>query len=128
MDWINQDADDEIIGFDPDIKIKRGYTYLPYAVPRIKRIFKADFNIELIWCNHWYKCDRSQFYKRRYCLQDIDTGEVICKNLTMDDLRCFLARNDYPLYDEKSAVNTSRPQRNRDAVRFMQAVESIKHL
>lgn len=57
-----------------------------------------------------------------------DTGEVVCENLTMDDLRCFLARNDYPLYDEKSAVNTSRPQRNRGAVLFMQAVESIKHL
>ena len=94
MDRVNQDADDEIIGFDPDIKIKRGYVYMPYAVPRIKRIFKEDFNVELIWCNCYYKCGRSPFYKQRYRLQDIDTGEVICKNLTMDDLRCFLARND----------------------------------
>ena len=35
MDRVNQDADDEIIGFDPDIKIKRGYVYMPYAVPTI---------------------------------------------------------------------------------------------
>ena len=48
MDRVKQDADDEIIGFDPDIKIKRGYVYMPYAVPRIKRIFKEDFNVELI--------------------------------------------------------------------------------
>lgn len=40
---VNQDADDEIIGFDPDIKIKRGYVYMPYTVPRDKLDFQKRF-------------------------------------------------------------------------------------
>ena len=106
------EEDDEIV-LDPDVKIRRGYVWMPYTVPRIRRIFKEDYNVELIWCNCWYKCGRSPFYKQRY--------------LSMDDLRCFLAKNDYPLYDEKSAVNASKPKRNKGAVRFMQAVEDIMH-
>ncbi len=120
------EEDDEIV-LDPDVKIRRGYVWMPYTVPRIRRIFKEDYNVELIWCNCWYKCGRSPFYKQRYRLQDIDTGREICRDLTMDDLRCFLAKNDYPLYDEKSAVNASKPKRNKGAVRFMQAVEDIMH-
>lgn len=117
--------EDEII-CDPDATIRVGHVYLPYTVPRIKRIFKEDFNVELIWCNCWYKCGRSPFYKRRYRLQDIDTGEMICENLTMDDLRCFLAKNDYPLLDEYSAENAMKPKRSKGAVRFLEAVAEIE--
>lgn len=126
MDRVNQDADDEIIGFDPDIKIKRGYVYMPYTVPRIKRIFKEDFNAELIWCNGGYKADRSPFYVRKYRGQDINTKEVLFEGITMEQIRRFLAKNDYPLFDEKSIVNTAKPKRNMQAVRFLRAVAKMK--
>jgi hypothetical protein len=126
MDRVNQDADDELIGFDPDIKIKRGYVYMPYTVPRIKRIFKEVFNAELIWCNGGYKADRSPFYVRKYRGQDINTKEVLFEGITMEQIRRFLAKNDYPLFDEKSIVNTAKPKRNMQAVRFLRAVAKMK--
>lgn len=95
---------------------------MPYAVPRIKRILKADFNVELVWCNGGYKCDRSPYYVRRYRLQDINTGKVICEGVTMEQLRGFLAKHDYPLFDEKSVANSSNSKRSMGAVRFLRAV------
>ena len=106
--------------------IKRGYVYMPYAVPRIKRILKADFNVELVWCNGGYKCDRSPYYVRRYRLQNIATGKVICEGVTMEQLRGFLARHDYPLFDEKSMTNSSKNKRNMNAVRFLRAVANAE--
>lgn len=120
----------EILDFGFFTGIKRGYTYMPYAVPRIKRILKADFNVELVWCNGGYKCDRSPYYVRRYRLQDINTGKTICEGVTMEQLRGFLARRDYPLFDAKSMTNSSKNKRNMNAVRFLRAVakaEKKKH-
>lgn len=122
--------DEEILDFGSFTGIKRGYTYMPYAVPRIKRILKADFNVELVWCNGGYKCDRSPYYVRRYRLQNITTGKAICEGVTMEQIRGFLARHDYPLFDAKSVANGSNSKRNMGAVRFLRAVakaEKKKH-
>lgn len=120
----------EILDFGSFIGIKRGFVYMPYTVPRIKRILKADFEVELVWCNGGYKCDRSPYYVRRYRLQDINTGKTICEGVTMEQLRGFLARRDYPLFDAKSMTNSSKNKRNMNAVRFLRAVakaEKKKH-
>lgn len=116
----------EILDFGFFTGIKRGYIYMPYAVPRIKRILKVDFNVELVWCNGGYKCDRSPYYVRRYRLQDINTGKVICEGVTMEQLRGFLARRDYPLFDAKSMTNSSKNKRNMNAVRFLRAVANAE--
>ena len=42
------------------------------------------------------------------------------------EIRRFLAKNDYPLFDEKSIVNTAKPKRNMQAVRFLRAVAKMK--
>lgn len=118
--------EEELLDFGSFTGIKRGYTYMPYAVPRIKRILKADFNVELVWCNGGYKCDRSPYYVRRYRLQDINTGKTICEGVTMEQLRGFLARRDYPLFDAKSMTNSSRNKRNMNAVRFLRAVANAE--
>lgn len=118
--------EEELLDFGSFTGIKRGYTYMPYAVPRIKRILKADFNVELVWCNGGYKCDRSPYYVRRYRLQDINTGKTICEGVTMEQLRGFLARRDYPLFDAKSMTNSSKNKRNMNAVRFLRAVANAE--
>ena len=122
--------DEKILDFGSFIGIKRGFVYMPYTVPRIKRILKADFEVELVWCNGGYKCDRSPYYVRRYRLQDINTGKTICEDVTMEQIRGFLARHDYPLFDAKSVANSSKNKRNMNAVRFLRAVanaEKKKH-
>lgn len=118
--------EEELLDFGSFTGIKRGYVYMPYAVPRIKRILKVDFNVELVWCNGGYKCDRSPYYVRRYRLQDINTGKVICEGVTMEQLRGFLARRDYPLFDAKSMTNSSKNKRNMNAVRFLRAVANAE--
>ncbi len=102
-----------------ELKFRRGYDYLPYTSGRIKRILKEHFNAELenIWFG--YKGHRFEGYVEHYRVIDCNTKEVLNACATLDGLRRFLARNHFPLRDEKSECYRNI---NFKAVEFMDAL------
>lgn len=127
---------EEEISFEGVTGIRRAYDFLPYTPARIKRILKEHFQCELenIW--QGYKANRRPGYHEIYKVVDIKTGKVIVSPVSLDGLRQFLARKDFPLYDEKSTgkrieldnevILLGDNPRNPDAERFMKLLNSME--
>lgn len=103
-----------------ELKFRRGYDYLPYTADRIKRILKVYCNAELenIWFG--YKGHRYEGYVEHYRIIECDTKEILNDYATLDGLRHFFARNNIPLYDEKSEIYKNI---NFKAIGFMDALK-----
>lgn len=119
---INEE-DNEIITFESVTGIHIVYNYQPYTIHRIRRILKQDFDcrLENVW--QGYKANRREGYREIYKVIQNDDNEVIAENIPLDVLRCFFAREDYPLYDEKSSCNKS--PRNQNAAAFSKIVDTL---
>lgn len=70
--------------------ITKNYTY-----HRIKKILDVDFNLALIRTPSGYKGFRHKV--QTYYLLDMDTNQIITKDVTLDALRIMLTGRDYPL-------------------------------
>lgn len=84
--------------------VRRVYDYLPYSHQRIKRILAEDYgcHLENVW--QGYKGNRHGRYVETYNMVSNATGEVIAKNVVLDQFRRMFAAKNYPLYDDKSIV------------------------
>lgn len=109
------------IDFAGNAGIKIVHDYLPYTSCRIKRILKEHYGAHLNPIGG-YKCNRVPNYHQHYELVDTATGRVLVKDLTLDTLRCFFARRDFPLEDEYSA---NHPKRNLSAEEWLEAVNNL---
>ena len=101
------------------------HDYLPYTIHRIRRILEQEFDcrLENIW--QGYKANRREGYREIYKVIQNSDNKIIVEGITLDGLRRFLAKNDFPLYDEKSSCNIS--PRNPKADAFLTIVYSLKH-
>ena len=116
--------DEEEIELGPYTGLHRVYDWLPYTFHRIQRTLKQEYDCrpENIW--QGYKCNRRPGYVEIYrVIQNYD-NKVVWDGVSLDTLRAYLAREDYPLHDEKSQCNQG--PRNKGAENFLQAVNRIR--
>lgn len=94
---------DEIIEFDPDAGLHRVYDFLPYSHWRIKQILNDYCNMH-IKCVRAYKEGRYPGYKQRYNVYDNETGELIRKDIHLDEFRRIFAGWDIPLHKGSESI------------------------
>lgn len=84
----------------------RVYDYQPYTFHRIKRILAGlDMRLENIY--QGYKANRRPGYCELYRVIRISDNVVINPCISLEQIRHVLARNDFPLEDEKSMTHTA---------------------
>lgn len=118
--------DDELIDFSVCTGFRRAYDYLPYTANRIKRFLRENgMALENIY--QGYKANRRPGYCELYRIVRMDTGEVIKKCVSLEQLRRMLAHMDVPLTDEKSMAGCPKDTSgwNPKARLFL---EIVKHL
>ena len=104
--------------------LHRIYLYKNYSYHRIKRIFRDNFNIEMVYINQGYKANRRPGFCERYDLVEADTREVVAKFVTLDQCRRVLAYYyDFPEEDEYSTGNTPHERNRRE---FNKKLEELK--
>lgn len=96
---------EEEMSFPIDAQVHRVYDYKRYSFHRINRILKQFYGCKLKKVCQGYKASRKWGYQELYQVVDMRDGEVVCDWVTLEQLRHFLAEQDYPLYDERSAAN-----------------------
>lgn len=120
----NGKTKNDIITLEPITGIHVIYGgYLPYTIHRIRRILEREFNcrLENIW--QGYKANRREGYKEIYRVIQNSDNEVIVDGITLDGLRRFLTKENFPLHDEKSSCNKS--PRNQNAAGFLKIVDTL---
>lgn len=113
------DEDDEIILEDFDLE---GFAftpvYLPYSHWRVKELFREKYGIEVAAIYGGYKANRYRDCLT-YRLTWLDTGEEIVSGINLYQMRCFLAKQRFPLREPENP-------RNQGCVRFLEALENLK--
>ncbi len=104
--------------------------YKKYSHWRIKQIFLEYYGIELRPYFMWYKAMRYRSCQQ-FLLVDMQTDKVIGyeRGYTLEELRYFLSNENFPLHDEtpksERQKQAYRKKRNKNAVRFLEIVESL---
>ena len=115
-------ANEPTTGFDPNAGLHRIYDQLPYSFYRLQRILKQHgMRMENIW--QGYKANRRPNYHELYRIIRISDGVIIHTCISLDGLRKFFAKWDFPLEDEYSMHDASS-RRNKGAQAFLDAVYS----
>ncbi len=110
--------DDEEIIIPEGTVFKRKYTYQPYTYHRIVKVLKDNqLYLEPII---WYKCGRYSGYRQKYNIKEIGTGKILRAKVSLDDIREIFAELDIPLKE------VQKPQRNQQAVAFLETMERLK--
>lgn len=105
--------------------------YKKYSHWRIKQIFLEYYGIELRPYFMWYKAMRYRTCQQ-FLLVDMQTNNVIGyeRGYTLEELRYFLSKEDFPLHDDKPISEKRKAQRratrNLNAVRFLEIVDKIQ--
>lgn len=124
--WLN-DVDYENFEF--------AHAYLEYSQWRIKQVFLDYYGCELRPYFNWYKAMRYQPCQR-YVITSIADNTIFGSEYgyTFEDLRYFLAKNNFPLHEETDIVKQRKKaeakykrisKRNQNAKIFLQIVENI---
>lgn len=113
----DEKVDDDETVLDPGpITLSITPETLPYSPATIKNYLKqAGFELE---CVRGYKEGRYPGYKRKYNVIRIETGKVVQRRVTLDDMRCVLARANCPL---------PPPPRHSGAENFLRAVAEVQN-
>ena len=94
--------------------LKRKYDYAPYTYHRIVKVLRD--NGMYLQDIRWYKCSRIPNYHVHYNIREIETDNIIRKNVSLDDIRCILANEDIPLKEN---------ERNPHAQKFLDTVKRL---
>lgn len=100
----------------PDAEFHRVYDFLPYTHWRLKNLLNDYCNAHLERVRA-YKEGRYPGYRQRYNIFDNATGNLIRRNVHLDDLRRFFASKNFPLDEEN--------ERNSKAAQFLEIVNTI---
>ncbi|MDD6139658.1 MAG: hypothetical protein PUB68_10830 [Lachnospiraceae bacterium] len=123
------DKDNDEIVFPKGASLKIVTQYYPYTQWQLKRIAKA-LNWELVRICA-YKEGRYPGYKNRYNIVDMNTQEILAKNVHLDDLRCIFARLEIGFPDEEISDILYCDGINKQAIKFNsifnELVEKEKH-
>lgn len=118
----------QLEGIEGEDDVTFGHAYMPYSSWRIKEVF-LNMGIELRPYYTWYKAMRYRSCQS-YVLVELYTNEIIGdeRGYTLEELRCFLAKNNVPLHSEipKPKKNYHKNKRRQGCVKFLEVVENLK--
>lgn len=115
---INDDEEAEVSFEDCNLEnIVITPVYLPYSHWRVKELFREKYGIAVNAIYGGYKANRYRDCLT-YRLTWIDSGEEVVSGINLYQMRCFLAKQRFPLHEPKIS-------RNQGCVRFLEALENL---